>query len=332
MTAVLSGTVDPTSRRCLRFACAVRHSQSAAWTALLTGSKKTAGIIAGLVDFGGHTRQSSNPAFELVDFCVGGRPAINLSVSHGEIIGIAGLAGSGRASLFRAILGDIACSGTLRIDGDNVGRVTPRRVDRFTIAVMPQDRKLIGLAQGSIAASMDLMPLGTYLGYWGFARRDLAYAVIEDTIDRVSKLSNDPACLVDHVSNDGIPKMSVRRAGSTVLLLNLLGADVDVDAKREASQRARELAKAGAAVLLISDDPDELLSLSDRVAVMTQGAMGPAVDVASFNRATLLAAISRTGSHFSQYPGPAQRGSMPAECGDRDQGIDARRENPPAET
>lgn len=329
MTAVLSGTVNPTSRRCLRFACAVRHWQSAAWTALLTGGKKTAGIIAGLVGFGDRRGPGNNPAFELVDFCVAGRPAINLAVSHGETIGIAGLAGSGRTSLFRAILGDIACSGTLRIDGESVGRVTPQHVDRFTIAVMPQDRKLIGSVQGSIAAGMDLMPLGTYLGYWGFARRDLAHAVIDDTIDRISKLSNDPVHQVAHVSGDNAGKMSVTRPGSTVLLLDLLRSDVDINAKREATRRARELAKAGAVILLISDDVDELLSLSSRVAVMTRGEMRPAVDVANFDQATLLAAISRTGSRFSRCSGRAQQDLMLSESSDHDQGADLTQEKSP---
>lgn len=281
---------------------------SAAWVAVLTGSKKVAGIVARSVGFGDRKGLFSNPAFELVDFCVRGRPTVNLAVFHGEIIGIAGLPGSGRTSLFRAILGDIASSGTLRIDGEDVGRVTPHCVDRLGVAVIPQHRKLVDpVVQGSIAASMDLMPLGTYLGYWGFARRDLAHAVIEDTIGRVEKLSNDPARRVAHTGSDNARKMSRMSARSKVLLLDLPNADVDIGTKRETSRRVRELAAGGAAILLISDDLDELLSLSDRIAVMTQGVMGPAVDVASFNHSTLLAAISRTGTSLSQTEGCAGR-------------------------
>lgn len=264
---------------------------------LLTGDEKATGSVVRSAVGGNRGRMTDTAALELSNFSVYGRPPIDLAVAHGEIVGIAGLVGSGRTSLARAILGDIPASGTLRIDGKAGGQITPGRAARLGIAMVPEDRKLTGLAlQASIAANMELTALGTYLGYWGLVRRDLARQVIEDAIDRFRILPRDPNRPVGHLSGGNAQKVLMARAALAkpkVLLLDQPTAGVDIGAKTETHRQIRELAATGAAVLLISDDLDELLGLADRIAVMTEGVMGPAVDAEQFNRSTLLAAISR---------------------------------------
>lgn len=264
---------------------------------LLTGDEKATASTVRPIPDDCQDRLAGKAALELIDFSVHGRPPIDLTLAHGEIVGVAGLVGSGRTSLARAILGDIAASGTLRIDGEVAGKMTPGRAARLGIAMVPEDRKLTGLAlQASIAANMELTALGTYLGYWGLVRRDLACRVIEDAIERFRILPKDPARPVGQLSGGNAQKVLMARAALAkpkVLLLDQPTAGVDIGAKSETHRQIRALAAMGAAVLLISDDLDELLGLADRIAVMTEGAMGPAVDAASFNRSTLLAAISR---------------------------------------
>jgi ABC-type sugar transport system ATPase subunit len=143
---------------------------------------------------------------------------------------------------------------------------------------------------------MELTALGTYLGRLGLVRRGLARHVIEQAIDRFRILPKDPARPVGQLSGGNAQKVLMARAALAkpkVLLLDQPTAGVDIGAKSETHRQIRALAETGAAVLLISDDLDELLGLSDRIAVMMEGALGPAVEAASFNRSTLLAAISR---------------------------------------
>ncbi|MCM5558932.1 sugar ABC transporter ATP-binding protein [Pleomorphomonas sp. JP5] len=264
---------------------------------LLTGDEKTMVSAARPVADKCQERSIGKAILELIDFSVHGRPPANLALAPGEIVGVAGLVGSGRTSLARAILGDIAASGTLRIDGEAIGKITPGRAARYGIAMVPEDRKLTGLAlQASIASNMELTALGTYLGYWGLVRRDLACHVIEDAIDRFRILPKDPGRPVGHLSGGNAQKVLMARAALAkpkVLLLDQPTAGVDIGAKSETHRQIRALAETGTAVLLISDDLDELLSLSDRIAVMTEGALGAVVDTTNFNRSTLLAAISQ---------------------------------------
>ena len=127
-------------------------------------------------------------------------------------------------------------------------------------------------------------------------RRDLACHVIEDAIDLFRILPKDPGRPVGHLSGGNAQKVLMARAALAkpkVLLLDQPTAGVDIGAKSETHRQIRALADTGTAVLLISDDLDELLSLSDRIAVMTEGALGAVVDTTNFNRSTLLAAISQ---------------------------------------
>jgi ABC-type sugar transport system ATPase subunit len=243
---------------------------------------------------------SGRPALRLSGFSVRGRTPVELSLAQGEIIGLAGLVGSGRTSLARAILGDLPSRGTLGIDGAVIRWMTPERAARLGIAMVPEDRKLTGLAlQSSIRANMELTALGTDLSRWGLVRCGRCATAVAKAIDRFRILPPDPNRLVGQLSGGNAQKVLLARAALArpkVLLLDQPTAGVDIGAKTETHQQIQMLAREGTAVLLISDDLDELLDLADRIAIMSAGTLSEPIDARSLNRSTLLAAISRNAA------------------------------------
>jgi ABC-type sugar transport system ATPase subunit len=243
------------------------------------------------------------PVLELVDFSVRGRPPINLSVRRGEVIGIAGLVGSGRTSLARGVLGDVASQGEIRLDGKKLGRLTPRSAAQHGIVMVPEDRKTTGLVlTSSIRGNAEITALASYLSRFGFVRRRRRDAVVAEALKRFRILPPEPARLVSELSGGNAQKVLLARAAMakpSVLILDQPTAGVDVGAKAETVRQIRRMVAEGMGVLLISDDLDELLELSNQIAVMTAGAISGLLSARSLDRATLLAAISKSASRQS---------------------------------
>ncbi|MDR3475715.1 MAG: sugar ABC transporter ATP-binding protein [Devosia sp.] len=264
---------------------------------LLTGDDDVTAGGARPVAAAVRTAGTRRPVLQLEHFSVHGRPPVDLTLNGGEILGVAGLVGSGRTSLARAILGDIAATGTLRIDGAVISAMAPERAAGLGVAMVPEDRKLTGLAlQASIHANMELTALGTYLSRWGIVRGKLGETTVHQAIERFRILPSDPRRLVGQLSGGNAQKVLLARAALAkpkLLLLDHPTAGVAIGAKTERLRQIRMLAGDGAAILLISDDLDELLALSDRIVIMAEGAVSAPVDAGCLDRSTLLAAISR---------------------------------------
>ncbi len=241
--------------------------------------------------------EAENPVLELDGFSVRGRPPVNLGLHRGEVLGLAGLVGSGRTSLARGILGDIASKGTVLLNGRALGRLTPRRAARHGIVMVPEDRKTNGLVlTSSIRANSEVTALGTHLSRFGIVRRRRRDMVVAEAIRRFRILPPNPRRLVSELSGGNAQKVLLARAAiatPSVMILDQPTAGVDVGAKVETTRQIRRMVGEGAAVLLISDDLDELLELSDRIAVMTAGSVTAVLPAKSLDRPGLLAAISR---------------------------------------
>jgi ABC-type sugar transport system ATPase subunit len=237
------------------------------------------------------------PALRLSGFSIRGRPGIDLIIDRGEILGVAGLVGSGRTSLVRAIIGDLPSTGEVSVDGRAIGRLSPRRAAQAGIVMVPEDRKTTGLVlQASVRANMELTALGTSLSRLGFVRRSLRNQAVRQGIERFRVLPPDPNRQVGQLSGGNAQKVLLARAALArprIMLLDQPTAGVDIGAKAETNLQIKALAAEGTAVMVISDDLDELLDLSDRIAIMTGGVLSAARPASEFNRSTLLAAISR---------------------------------------
>jgi ribose transport system ATP-binding protein len=202
---------------------------------------------------------------------------ISLSVRSGEILGVAGLMGSGRTELARAIFGaDQVDSGAVRVGG----RPLPGRHPRASIAAgmgfLTEDRKQQGLVlQRSVAENITLTILDDFSR---FGVLDLSGERARAT-EQVDKLRIRTASLdqeTKSLSGGNQQKVVLARwlaARCRVLLFDEPTRGIDVGAKAEIYELIGELVEHGVAVVLISSEMPELLGLADRVAVMHEGSL-----------------------------------------------------------
>ena len=222
-----------------------------------------------------------------------GRPVVDdvtLALHAGEIVGVAGLQGSGNSELFRGLFGGYGrrVSGTALLNGKPLEIRTPRRAIAQGVALLTNDRKATGLVLSlSITANATLAELPRLSpGGWRRPARELAAArgLGEALSLRAASLEME----VGMLSGGNQQKVALAKwlaIQPQVLLLDEPTRGIDVGAKREIYQLMNDLTEQGIAILLISSELPELLALSDRVVVLHRGRL-----TAEFARAEATAA------------------------------------------
>jgi ABC-type sugar transport system ATPase subunit len=201
---------------------------------------------------------------------------ISIESHPGEILGIAGLVGSGRTTLLRAIAGlERTAHGKLVVDGSEVRwPVAARQARRVGIALLPEDRKGQGLLMHM--SSRENIGIGSLQMYSraGFVRRR---KMKRDVRDVAKMFALDPDRLeqpVRNLSGGNQQKVLLARwqlAGPKVLLADEPTRGIDVGAKAAILASLRAFANAGATVIVVSSELDELTVLADRVVVLARG-------------------------------------------------------------
>lgn len=201
----------------------------------------------------------------------------SLSVHYGEIVGIGGLVGCGKAELARVIFGlSPMASGAIRRDGNVVRWVRPRSMLDGGLVYLPQDRRGEALALNRPIADNVTAEV---LDQAGFTR--LGMLAARSLLDLVTRLiadldirPRDPRKLVQELSGGNQQKVVLGRALSrkrAVYIFDEPTAGIDVGARLEFYTQLKKLCDAGAAIVLISSDLPELVHLSHRVYVMHNG-------------------------------------------------------------
>lgn len=200
---------------------------------------------------------------------------VSMDLPAGRITGLAGLVGSGRTGLARILAGlDPADEGTLELDGRRIHPRTPAEAIALGIACLPEDRRRHGVIGGmTVAANLALAcPGRVFPGGWLRARAERALA--GHWIEALSIRTPGPSAEVGTLSGGNQQKVALGRWLATsprVLVLDEPTQGVDVGAKAEIHRIIRDLAASGMAILLISSDLPELLSLSDHLHVFRGG-------------------------------------------------------------
>jgi ABC-type sugar transport system ATPase subunit len=214
---------------------------------------------------------------------------------------LAGLVGSGRTSLARAMVGmERSASGEIVVDQWSGIPGHPGEAAERGILLLAEDRKRQGLVlQRTVAENIALTALRTSLSSWGFVRLRERARVVGELIGRLHLVPARADIEAASLSGGNQQKIVFARAiaaGAHVLVLDQPTAGVDIGAKEELYAQIDRLAGEGVAVLLISDDLDEILRLSDRVVVMRRGRAEAPVPTDGVSRASLLEAISDTAT------------------------------------
>jgi ABC-type sugar transport system ATPase subunit len=200
---------------------------------------------------------------------------VSFRLHAGEIVGLAGLVGSGRTELARAIFGaDRFDRGDVLIDGEPVAIQSPQDAIRLGIGLVPEDRKLQALVlQLTVRENISLANLGR-LSRFGFLQlpeeRRQARSFVETLQIRTPSLEQR----VINLSGGNQQKVVIAKwlaLQPKILLVDEPTRGVDVGAKAEVHHLLHQLARRGVAILMISSELPEVLGMSDRILVMRQG-------------------------------------------------------------
>lgn len=200
---------------------------------------------------------------------------ISLQLRAGEVVGLAGLIGAGRTELCRAIFGvDPLDAGTISVQGQPVRIRSPRDAVRAGMALIPEDRQRNGLAVGLPVAQNMLMASLERVSSFGFLNHAKEQAVVTAQSARLNLKSASPRQLAGKLSGGNQQKVVIARwmtRGANIILFDEPARGIDIAAKIEVFKLIDELARGGAAVLMVSSELPELLQVADRILVMRQG-------------------------------------------------------------
>ena len=209
---------------------------------------------------------------------------VSLTVRAGEIVGLAGLVGSGRSELAQTLFGVMpAESGEIRLLGESVRIESPESARSKGIAYVPEDRGAQGLVRPmSVLHNFSLAALGL-LSRGGFIDRAGERRLAEEGVARFSVKTSSVDEIAGRLSGGNQQKIVLGKwlaNNPKLLILDEPTRGIDVGAKAEIHRLMGELAATGVAILMISSELPEVLGMSDRVLVMREGRL-----VAEFDRA-----------------------------------------------
>lgn len=211
---------------------------------------------------------------------------VSLSVRAGEIFGIAGVAGNGQNELLAALSGEIGAleRGDITLDGRSLLTLGPGERRSAGLCSVPEERNghgavpMLSLAENTILTARQRM--GLLRG--GFIKAQAARAFAAGVIERFAVKATGPEALAGSLSGGNLQKFIMgREINQTPAVLAVAQPTWGVDAGAAAAihQALVDLASEGSAVLLISQDLDELLALCDRLAVINEGHLSQALNV-----------------------------------------------------
>lgn len=227
--------------------------------------------------------RSSTPIFEASGIKVGSRVNnVSFKLYPGEILGLAGLMGSGRTELVRAIFGlDKKDGGALKIDGQEVVIKNPREAIAHGFALIPEDRRRQGLVmehsvkQNILAANLSSL---SHLNFLSFSKIN---NVVQDSIESFEVRPSDANREVRLLSGGNQQKVVIAKWMATnpkIVLMDEPTVGVDIGTKVEIMKLVRSIAAEGKSVILISSELPELLGVCDRILVIRKGEIAEELD------------------------------------------------------
>ena len=220
---------------------------------------------------------------------------VSIDVRAGEVVGLAGLVGSGKSEIGRAVFGlEPIASGTVAIAGDSVPHPTPRDMLDRGVIYIPPDRREEGLvAMRPVRENMSLAALSLpKFSRMGFLRRRLEGRTVREIAKRLNLRPLNVEREVAYFSGGNQQKVVLGRGLARdvkVFIFDEPTTGVDVGAKVEIYGFMKELCERGAAILLISSDLPELLHLAHRSYVMHRGEVRAELVGAALTESAVLA-------------------------------------------
>jgi D-xylose transport system ATP-binding protein len=224
----------------------------------------------------------NNPARKVLD-------GISFNVRKGEILGIAGLMGSGRTELVLTLFGEYGriTGGEIRINGQVIQPKSARHAIDIGLSLVPEDRKKMGLVLiQSILRNISLPNLDQFSKFFSIDANEERQASLQQAKSLTIKTSSlDVQALT--LSGGNQQKVVISKwllSKPKILIMDDPTRGIDVGAKFEIYKLMNELAEQGEAIIMISSDLEEVLGMSDRVMVMCRGHSTATLPVAEANQ------------------------------------------------
>ena len=235
--------------------------------------------------------KQAETVFELKDICGKGVHNVNLKLHKGEILGIAGLLGSGTIELSKIVYGALPMeSGEIYINGEKKDCSSPKKALKAGIGFVSDDRKQEGLVLiRNIRENVSLSSLDKISHFIHLDKN--INAQVERLNIKISSLQQ----LAGKLSGGNQQKVvfaKVLEADPSILILDEPTRGVDVGAKAEIYQIMDELTKSGKSIILISTDLPEVIGMSDRVVIMREGHTVLEIPKSEMNQEIILAHAS----------------------------------------
>ncbi|WP_077035204.1 ABC transporter ATP-binding protein [Pelomonas sp. KK5] len=272
----LTGEVDPRTQTSAQLSALMIGAEPPA----LKHEKRTAGEVA--LELKRLSLAKGSPfGTTLVD--------VDLQVRAGEIVGVAGVSGNGQQELMAALSGEDprATPGMVMLFGKDISRASARRRRKLGLGFVPEERlgrgavPTLSLAQNTLLTRTETVTAG------GWIRVNRVQKMAEELIERYKVKAGGPGAAARSLSGGNLQKFIVGReidAKPKLLIISQPTWGVDVGAAAQIRGELLKLRDAGCAVLVVSEELDELFEISDRLVVMAKGRLSPPVAIAEATR------------------------------------------------
>ena len=226
---------------------------------------------------------------------------VNLSVAEGEIVGLAGLLGSGRSETARLIFGETALrSGQMTMEGGVHSPRQPADAIRAGMGFCTEDRKVEGIVPDMSVADNMMLALRPAMGRSGIIDDTRQMEIVTRFITQLGIKCTGPGQKIRELSGGNQQKVLLARwlaMSPRLLILDEPTRGIDVGAKDEIQRLIRSLADQGLAVLMISSELEEVVEGADRVFVLRDGLSVADIDRSQLTEAVVLGAMADGGKH-----------------------------------
>jgi erythritol transport system ATP-binding protein len=262
-----------------------------------------------------HTSQSTGEeVLRVEELClprVGGGFTVDhlcFNLNRGEILGVYGLMGAGRSELFECLMGlQKGARGKVFLDGQEVTKGSVGDQIRCGMALIPEDRQREGLVQGlSVADNMTLAAIWKFVTGFHLQADRLKNAVSTMIKDLSVKVAGAQV-MISSLSGGNQQKVVIGKALLTspkVLLMDEPTRGIDVGAKAEVFDIMNDLVSRGISIIFVTSELKEILAISDRILVMSQGKITGEFDIAQATEEKLVRASAvghKPGAQLEQY-------------------------------
>ncbi len=246
---------------------------------------------------------NARPKLTVRDLHVGTKlSSVSFDLRPGEILGIAGLVGSGRSTLLRALFGDLRPqAGEMELDGEPYRPRSPIDAIREKVFLIPEDRKVHGLVLTETIANNVALPVMSRLSSGGILRAAAGVRLARELGERLDIRYRGPRQVAGELSGGNQQKVVLAKSlavDAEVLLLDEPTYGIDIGAAADLIGQVRSMTDQGRAAIWVSSDLQELLKVADRVLLLADGEIKRTVlsSDPDFSEASLLRAMQRQSS------------------------------------